>query len=129
MWTWEPAGEVKLGLKGKLCLDPLCIDGSKVWAQTCKSSTKEGWDFGVSGSSPVPFDPSAVRPHLDLIGGALWQTDNPSWIKDTATGKEVFQLSGQYAKPYDVQWDGQYLVAGYRSGEVLILDFHYVLSR
>jgi hypothetical protein len=47
-------------------------------------------------------------------------------IKDTITGKVVFQLSGRYAKANDVQWDGQYLVAGYDSGEVLILDFHDV---
>jgi hypothetical protein len=43
-------------------------------------------------------------------------------IKDTVTGKVVLQLNGRYAKPFDVQWDGQYLVAGYESGEVMILD-------
>jgi len=45
-------------------------------------------------------------------------------IKDAVTGKEVFQLVGRYAKPNCVQWDGQYLVAGYESGEVLILGFN-----
>ena len=38
-------------------------------------------------------------------------------------------MSGEYSRPNDVQWDGQFLVAGYDSGEVLILDFQYVLSR
>ena len=129
MWTWEPVCEVKLGLEGRLHLDSLSIDSSKVWAQMCYSSTKEGWDFGALGSPPVPFDPSTGRPHLDFIGGSWWQTDGPSCIKNTITGEEVFQLRGKHVEPYDVQWDGQYLVAGYRSGEVLILDFGCVLSR
>ena len=51
------------------------------------------------------------------------------WIKNTETGKEVFQLRERYAKPTDVWWDGQYLVAGYESGEVLILDFHHMLPQ
>jgi len=130
MWTWEPVCEVNLGFDRTLCLDSLSIDSSKVWAQIgSSSSSKEGWDFGTLGSSPVPFDPSTGRPHLDFIGGAWWQTDGPSCIKNTMTGEEVFQLRGKYVKPSDVQWNGQYLVAGYESGEVLILDFGCVLSR
>jgi len=49
---------------------------------------------------------------------ALTGTDSPM-IQDAITGKEVFQLVGRYAKPKRAQWDGQYLVAGYTSGEVL----------
>ena len=49
-------------------------------------------------------------------------------IKDTVTGRVVFQLVGRYASPKGgVHWDGQYLVAGYESGEVLILDFNHNL--
>jgi WD40 repeat protein len=129
MWTWEPVGEVEVGLEGTLCLDSLCIDGSRVQICSEDLSAKEGWDFGIPDSSPVPFDPSIGRLQLDFIGGALSQTDSPPWIKDTVTGKKVFQLSGEYAKPIDTQWDGQYLVAGYQSGEVLVLDFHHVLNR
>ena len=121
--------EVKLRLKGLLYLNPLSIDSSKVWAQICNSSTQEGWDFGTLGSSPTPFDPSTGRPHLDFIGGISWQTRRPCWIMDTVTREKVFQLRGKYARPSDVQWDGQYLVAGYKSGEVLILDFGHVLSK
>jgi len=124
MWTWEPVGEVKLGSGARPYLDSLCIDSSRVRICFKNSSAQEGWDFGVSGSSPVPFDPSIGKSHLDFIGGNSWLTGSPCWIKDTITGKEVFRLSGRYAKPIDVQWDGQYLVAGYGSGEVLILDFH-----
>ena len=129
MWKWEPMCEVNLSLKGGICLDSLSIDSSKVWIKVCMSLIQEGWDFGTLGSSPVPFDPSTGRPHLDFIGGTLSQTEGPCWIKDTGTGRVVFQLGGKYAKPNDVQWDGWYLVAGYESGEVLILDFHHVLSR
>ena len=129
MWTWEPVCEVKLELQGMLHLDSLSIDSSKVWTQTRKSSTQEGWDFGTVGSSPVPFDPSTGRPQLDFIGGTPWQTNSPSKIKDTVTGKEVFQLRGKYASPSDVQWDGRYLTAGYESGGVLILDFDHALNR
>ena len=128
MWTWEPVGEVKLELWGGPYLDSLCIDSSRVRIHSTGSSAQEGWDFGISGSSPVPFDPSTGRPHLDFIGGAFWQTDGPCWIKDTVTGKVVFRLSGRYENPIGVQWDGQYLVAGYGSGEILILDFHDVYS-
>ena len=129
MWTWELVGEVEVGLGGQLYLDPLCTDSSRVWVHSEDTSIQKGWDFGVSGSSPIPFDPSTGRPHLDFISGAPWRTDGPSWIKDTITGKEVFQLSGNYAESNDVQWDGQYLVAGYQSGEVVILDFHNILNR
>ena len=144
MWTWELVGEVELGVKGIPYLDSLCVDGSRIWVYVLSEdlSAQKGWDFGVSGSSPVPIDPAIGRPHLDFIGGpcldfigelqldsisdASWQSNSPPWIRDTVTGKEVFQLSGRYEKPTDVQWDGQYLVAGYRSGEVLILDFHCI---
>ena len=60
------------------------------------------------------------------MGGASWQTEGLSSIKNTVTGKEVFQLSGRYAKPKEIAWDGQHLVAGYESGEVLIVDFHHL---
>ena len=114
--------ELELGQKGYL--DPLQINGSRIWVQLENLSTL-GWDFGISGSSPAILSiGSAGRPVLDFIGGADWQTQDPSWIQDTASGKRVFQLSGKYAGPSEIQWDGQYLVAGYRSGEVLIVDFH-----
>ena len=63
------------------------------------------------------------------MGGASWQTEDLSSIKNSVTGKEVFQLSGRYERPREIRWDGQYLVAGYFSGEVLILDFHHLYSQ
>ena len=127
--TGELVGKVKLELEQGFYLDPLQMDGSKIWIRLEDLST-QGWDFGVSNSPPVPLsDGSTERPLLDFIGGAEWQTKNPSWVKNTVTGREVCQLSGRYVKPNEVQWDGQYLVAGYGSGEVLIVDFCHLCSQ
>ena len=122
--TGKHLGEMELGLGGGQCLDPLQMDGSRIWIQLKNSST-QGWDFGIPGSSPAILPTrSAGRPILEFIGGPWWQTHKPSWIQDTVGKKKVFQLSGKYAKPSEIQWDGQYLVAGYKSGEVLIVAFH-----
>jgi len=51
--------------------------------------------------------------------------DDTMTIKDTVTG-EVFQLFGKYAQPSVTEWNSQYLVGGYCSGEVLILDFNQI---
>ena len=124
--TGESMGEVKLELEEGFYLDPLQMDGSKIWVQLKDSST-QGWDFGLPNSPPVPLSTGpAERPLLDFIGGASWQTKGPPWIKNIVTGKEVFQLSGRYVGPEVIEWNGQYLVAGYESGEVLILDFHHL---
>jgi len=56
----------------------------------------------------------------------MWQI-GLSRFEDTATGKEVLRLAGRFAKSLNALWDGQYLVAGYETGEVLILDFNCVL--
>jgi hypothetical protein len=126
MDTGELVGEVKLELRQYHYLDPLQMDGSEIWIRLEDSST-QGWDFGISGSPPIQLSTvSTKRPLLDFIGGTPWQTEDPSWLKDTVTGKEVFRLSGRYARPKAIQWDGQYLAAGYKLGEVLIFDCHHV---
>jgi len=117
MWTWEPVGEAEA--EEWEYLNPLQVDSSRIWVQLKDQSTL-GWDFGTSGSSPVPLsNPSSERPRLDVI-------HNPWGIKDTVTGKDVFKLSGRYRQPNTLRWDGRYLAVGYKSGEVLILDFYHV---
>ena len=112
--------------QGWWCLSPLQTYDSRIWIQFEDSSTWE-WDFGVPGPPPTQlFDVSTKRPLLSFNNGVIQQIMDP-WIKDTVTGKNVFQLSGGYEQPSKVvRWDGQYLVAGYVSGEVLILDFHHM---
>jgi len=117
MWTWEPVGEVET--EKWRYLDPLQVNGSRIWVQLEDQSTL-GWDFGTSGSYPVPLsNPPSERPHLNVI-------HHPWSIKDTVTGKDVFKFSGRYTEPYVTRWDGRYLAVGYRSGDVLILDFHHI---
>ena len=124
LWTGEAMGKVEVG--DGFYIDPLYVDGSRIWAGS-KDSPAQGWDFGISGSPPsqLPSTPPD-RPHLNPIDCTQWDT-GPFMMKDEVTGKVVFQLGGRHAHPRDVQWDGQYLVAGYWSGEVLILDFNHAL--
>ena len=129
MWTWEPVCKIKLDLLGGLYLDFLCTDSPRIWACSMDEPVQKGWDFGTPSSFPVSFDPSTGRPHLDFISNAWWKTGSPPWIEDAVTGKRVFRLSGKYAMPNDVQWDGRFLVTGYKSGEVLIFDFYHILSQ
>ena len=97
-----------------------------IWVNFEDSQT-QGWDFGISDPTPIPLpDVNPDDPHLEL--NSQW-TANQHRIRDKGTGNEVFHLSGKYAHPTDIQWDGQYLVAGYESGEVLILDFNHMLHQ
>ena len=106
----------------------LTIDGSRVWIH--QNDGIEGWDFGVLDSSSVKhYTEPQNRPYLDFVGGIRrYRTFLPA-IEDTVTGKEVLQLPLGYTTPADAQWDGQYLVAGYNTGEVLILDCSCMLAQ
>ena len=129
MWTWESVGEVEWEENSGYYLSPFCANSSKVWVQSQKSQQfpTRGWDFGISGSPPIQVSNAfPERPQLELIG-VEWDTI-PSTVKDTVTGKEVFKLPCKTSKLQDVRWDGRYLVAGYKNGEVLILDFCHFLS-
>ena len=55
----------------------------------------------------------------------LWDSKQTS-IKNPATGEVIFQLSRRFANPASIQCDDSYLVAGYQSGEILILDLNNV---
>ena len=130
--TGELVGKVRL--EGTPVFNSLVVDGSKAWVRF-GGSRVQGWGFGSTSSStpPVPLPsslPSPMSRHrlvfIDRTGA--WHTE-PSRIEDTVTGEEVFRLSGKYKKPSVAQWDGRYLVAGYESGEVLILDFNNMIPR
>ena len=119
IWTGESAGMKMLPSNSYPSFDPLCMDGSKVVVRSWLEDTV--WDFGAPGSTPIHFsETSSDRPSLNFIG--------KSRIEVSATGRKVFQLHSRYADPSVTRWDGQYLIAGYWSGEVLVLDFGHVLT-
>lgn len=121
IYSGEAMGNVKLRLP--LSMDTsMTIDGSRVWVQHGKCG-HEGWDFGVPDSSSIKQCPqSTSRPHLDFVNGIRRRKSFLPGIMDTVSGKEIFRLPGRCVRPADSQWDGQYLVAGYASGEVLIVE-------
>jgi len=102
----------------------LTVDGSRVWIHYSQSEY-QGWDFQTPGPSPIQLPPGVFTDRLHLTDTMLWDA-SLSRIKDVDTGKVVFQLSGRFANPSVVQHDGQYLAAGYASGELLILEFNYM---
>ena len=119
--TGEGVGRVALQNPGPGVF--LTVDGSRVWVHSPEPEY-QGWDFGTPDSDPVWL--TNVPPaKLYLSGTKVWD-NSLSKIKDTATGKIVFQLSGRFANPAHVQCDGCYLIAYYISGEILILDFNHV---
>jgi len=125
--TGEHTGKIQMHSGYPYYLDPLWIDGSKVMVR-CEGSSTLGWDSGIPGSTPIKISPTpSDRPNLDFIGSATKSTTDPIGIEDRVTGKVVFQLCGRYAQPSATQWDGQYLIAGYETGEVLILDLCHML--
>ena len=117
--TGEAVGEV--GFEFAPGQTSLSVNGSKVWVLSPKSEPLV-WDFGISGSPPVQLSNS---PSLHHNKPKLWDIKQ-SRIIDTVTGKVALQLAGRFAGPTHSQWDGQYLVTGYKSGEVLILDFYHM---
>ena len=124
--TGEAVGKVELEKRSPY-LDPLSVDGSRIWVGFEDLST-QGWDFEILDPSPIPLSSTSDRPHLDFVYGTRWHGAGPARIKDKVTGREIFQLSGRYADTRLVQWDSQYLVTGYGFGEVMILDFSQVFS-
>jgi len=128
MQTGVLVGRALLGRKRPYLLDPLWIDGLKVLVRLEGSSTL-GLDFGVSGLIPTEISTaSSDRPQLDFIGSTSWSDIGFVGIEDRVTGKVVFQLHSTFAMPSTTQCDGHYLIAGYGSGEVFILDLSHMLS-
>ena len=125
IWTGESLCEEKLKMDDAR-FDALRMDGSKVLV--CLGGLLvQGWDFGIPGSTPIQLSETSSG-RLNLIDVRELVENSPVRVEDSVTGEEVFQLYGKYARPSAIQWDGQYLIAGYESGDVLILDFSDALS-
>ena len=117
--------------EAKIKGEPFCkftiVDGSRIWAHFTDSQTL-GWDFGISSSSPILLsDITPISPYPELYFKG-WNI-HPHRINNRVTGDEVFQLSGRYGDPVDIWWNGQHLIAGYKSGAVLVLDFDHILPQ
>jgi len=121
--TGEKVGMVEVGYNN--VYRSFTVDNSRVWVQS-EGYGDKGWDFGTPGSSPVQL-PRIPPYRLHPNGIMLWEIGRLR-IKDTRTGKVVFQLPKRYGKPCDVQWNDQYLVACFSPTNVLILDFSHILK-
>jgi len=119
--TGERVGLVELVCNQAYTFD---TDDSRAWIHYPFEMEYRGWDFGTTGSSPIQLpDTPGYRLHPDGI--MLWDTGLHR-IKDTRSGRVVFQLPKRYGQPYDVQWNSQYLVALFSTIGVLVLDFSHV---
>ena len=124
--TGNLVGQVEF--EGERFVNPfLSIDGSTVWMSSTKNDM--GWNFKISDSFSLE---SCIAPltrcYLDFVGGIRWQKTVLPPIEDTITKREFLQLHRRLDNPTDAQWDGQYLVAGYGTGDVLILKCNCTLS-
>ena len=118
-------GEVvgRIAVDARFTQTSLIVNGPRVWVYSHHSKAYGGWDPSILGSSSGQLPKTTS---IQLSNTKLWEV-GPSRIKDTTTGKVVLQLGGRFSKPFDVQLDGQYFLAHYKSGEIMILDFNHVL--
>jgi len=117
-WSIQTGDASNVELEVCMFVRSLTVDSSRVWVHSPESKP-QGWDFRAPGSQ-------LSNPPLLLSNNPKLWNKHQSKIYDAVTGRAVFQLAGRLTKPIKSQWDGHYLVAGYRSGEVLILDFNHV---
>jgi len=120
--TGESMGNVRVrGYIGEV----LASDDSKVWVETSGGGAGiQGWDFGIPGSSPVQLS-NELPERFHINNTKLWET-GMSRMKDTVTGKVVFQPSRRFGRTVHMQWNGQYLVVTFVLKKALILDFSHV---
>ena len=125
MSTGDAIGNVRL--EEQQWQGSLIVNGSRVWLSGPSSTA---WDFGGQGlpsSTPPRISPNRPRFHF-LSQTTQNQTGSP-WIEDIVDRRLVLCLPERFTKfSTGPQWDKQYLVIGYHSGEVLILDFSHIWS-
>jgi len=125
IWTGQVMGGAQPGIFGG---NFIAIDGLRVWISFPGVAEPLGWDFGITGSPPVMLSRTS-RGKLHPNGTLLWDS-SLFRLKDIVSGKVVLWLPKRIWNYIDVQWNDKYLVASYRSGEVLVLDFsQYFFSR
>ena len=123
--TGDAVGSVRL--EEQQLQGSLIVNGSRVWLSGTNTTA---WDFEDQAlSSVVPLTVSSNSPKFKFLGQAMQDQTGSPWIEDMANGRLVICLPERFAEfSTGPQWDKQYLVIGYHSGEVLILDFSCVWS-
>ena len=125
LWTGEPMGKTVLE-EGAEAFDPLYLDGLKV---AVLGKHTQVLDFGTQGIIPVKLPPMAsdrLYPELVTRFDKVTQRFKVG-IEDKGT-KKVFPLPDRYTYASAIQWDGQYVIVGYESGETLILDLNPITN-
>ena len=102
----------------------LTVYGSRVWVWYSNGESLV-WDFGIPDSPPIQL-PDISLHIFNPNGTMLWDT-GLLCVKGAATGKVVFWLPKRFGRPANVKWSDQYLLVAFISGEVLALDFSYVI--
>ena len=102
----------------------LCVRGSQVGIDNL---CRQGWDFGGGKASDFGLLSNHFR--LDLADPAPECRQYVDRIVDTMTGRRVFCLPERYIDPsMKVIWDGQYLLIWSSSGEIVVVNFDYVVQ-
>ena len=104
----------------------LAIDGSKFYSGKVRyNPSVVVWDFGTPDSY-IAGSPDKLPDRLHLNDTKVWEITT-SRMKDVVTGKVVLQLPERFGKVVHMQLGSQYLVASFRSKEVLILDVSHMI--
>ena len=122
------------------CQQPsgLIVNGSRVWvscsvsmAYDFSSSNPRGWDFGIPGSSSILLSNRLPdKPFFNLVNETIQDHSVSTWVEDRVTQERLFCLPKRFSVLTTVlHWDKQYLVIGYQSGEVLVLNFSHVYPK
>ena len=104
----------------------LSVNDSRVWVHHPVAETQV-WDFGAPDLAPIQLPNTTLEIHHSN-GGVLWDS-SLFCVREKATGKVILWLPKGYGKPIDVQWNDQYLVASFKSGEVLVVDCSHMFPQ
>ena len=120
-WTGENMGTMKI--RKFYSSGSFTVEGSRVWVNLESPQNKRGYEFqGLF--TQISKDP----PRKSHPSGTITWDIGLYRVQDIATGRVLFQLNAGLRKPVDVQWKDDHLVVCFVSGELLILDFSYILQ-
>ena len=112
------------------CLE-IEVDQLRLWVRGSQVAIdplyRQGWDIG--GRKVSDFGDFSNQFRLDLAYSSPKRTHWVDRIVDTVTGRPVFHLPERFTNYLrDSSWDGRYLLIWSFSGEVVVVDFTYVVQ-